>query len=174
MRRLLVFHFYAQNSHSECLYQKNGTDLTKTTSLCAEFFVMTCFMMNEQIAVQSLLRRKLIEFQAKNPSYSVRAFARRLGMQPAATNEIIKGERRVSRKIAEKIILRLQLDPTERASLLKHFPVKSPPKSGDLGKAMTLDYLKLTADQFELISDWVHFAILNLIKTPKSINASEK
>lgn len=124
---------------------------------------------NEQLALQSTLRRKLAELQTRNPAYSVRAFAQRLGLQPAATNEILKGERRVSRKMAERIAARLHLDPTERAELLKHFPEKRPvrkaanPEGASAGPSG--EALRLTADQFHLISDWVHYAVLNLIQT---------
>lgn len=117
--------------------------------------------MQEQVAIQSLLTKKLAELQSKNPSFSVRAFAGRLGLQPSATNEILRGERRVSRKMAERIANRLHLDPSERVELLRGFEEAKSKKRDEIGG----DYLKLTADQFRILSDWLHFAILNLIST---------
>lgn len=121
--------------------------------------------MNEQMIIQTTLRKKLVELQAKNSQYSIRSFAKKLNLQPSATNEILKGQRKVSRELAEKIALRLQLDPTERAELLKHFPEKMKKSqlrkdSDELNAA-----LKLSSEQFALISDWIHFAILSLMKT---------
>lgn len=114
------------------------------------------------------MRKKFLEYQGKNKNFSVRALAKRLGMQPGATNEILKGERRVSRRIAERIAERLSLDPTERQDLLKEFPEKmkrnsklSPEKIGK-----DLAAMKLTAEQFSYVSEWIHFAILSLMKTP--------
>ncbi|RYZ63836.1 MAG: TIGR02147 family protein, partial [Proteobacteria bacterium] len=126
--------------------------------------------MNDQVAVQKLLRRKLNELQARNPSFSVRAFAARLKLQPSATNEILKGERRVSRKLAERLAISLHLDPSERAEFLKHFPLKRSKtavtdRGSNIGSELSeRDVLKLTSDQFSVISDWIHFAILNLTK----------
>lgn len=122
--------------------------------------------MNHQAYVQTILNKKLVEFRSKNPSFSIRALAKKLGLQPSATNEILKGERRISHKIAEKIADRLLLDPTERMNLLKDFPEKLPRKSKyKEGKATDLNQMKLSTQQFELISDWSHYAILNLIET---------
>ena len=117
--------------------------------------------MNEQIRVQQLLMRKLEEAKSKNPSFSVRALAQRLEMQPGATNEILKGERRVSRGIAEKIADKLNLDPSERTDLLKDFPLKLKRQTK---RSKDLEVLKLNSNQFELISEWIHFAILSLIR----------
>jgi uncharacterized protein (TIGR02147 family) len=129
-------------------------------------------VMKDQLAVQKLLRRKLAELQSRNNAYSVRAFANRLGIQPAATNEILKGERRVSRKMAERFAAKLHLDPSERVELLTHFPERArsahrlPETSlGDAKLAAQKEVLRLSSDQFSVISDWIHFAILNLVKT---------
>lgn len=124
--------------------------------------------MNEQIALQTTLRKKFLEYQSKNKSFSIRALAKRLGMQPGATNEILKGQRRVSRNIAVKIAERLQLDPTERMNLLKDFPekLKRNSKLVPNRNGKQLEDMKLSAEQFSLISEWIHFAILSLLKTP--------
>ena len=127
-------------------------------------------MINGQLAVQNVLRKKFLEIQTRNPSYSVRAFSIKLGLHASATNEIMKGERRVSCKLAERIADRLLLDPSERTSILKFFQptVKRPAarrSTYEEEKEIGSDYLKLTADQFELISNWIHFGILSLVKT---------
>lgn len=129
--------------------------------------------MKEQISIQTLLNKKLIEIRSKNPSYSIRAFAKKLDMQPSATNEILKGQRRVSRKMAEKIATKLLLDPTERSVLLKDFPAKVKRKSKHINRDINpqgMEFLKLSADQFSLISEGLHFAILSLIKTDDFIS----
>lgn len=121
--------------------------------------------MNEQVRVQQLLMRKFLEMKSKNPQFSVRALAQRLEMQPGATNEILKGQRRVSRKIAEKIADKLSLDPSERTDLLKDFPLTLKRNTqGRKARSQDLEVLKLNADQFELIAEWIHFAILSLIR----------
>jgi len=116
--------------------------------------------MNAQIRVQQMLIRKFTDMKVKNPSISMRAFAARIGMQPGATNEIMKGQRRVSRALAEKLADKLLLDPSERTDLLNDFTAQI----GENVRENDLNVLKLKADEFALISDWVHFALLSLMK----------
>ncbi|MGE3610916.1 MAG: TIGR02147 family protein [Bacteriovoracaceae bacterium] len=121
--------------------------------------------MNEQVKVQQMLQKKFLEIRSKNPDFSIRALANKLQMQPSATNEILKGQRRVSRKVAEKIADNLQLDPSERVDLLKDFPLKLK-RNSKKQKSQDSDLLalKLNSEQFSLISEWTHFAILSLMR----------
>lgn len=125
--------------------------------------------MKEQIKIQQLLNQKLLEIRGKNPSFSIRAFAKKLNLHPSATNEILKGQRKVSRKMAEKIADALLLDPTEKSVLLQNFPEKmnreSKHKNRKVNTEETSAFIKLSADQFALISEGIHFALLSLIKT---------
>lgn len=115
--------------------------------------------MQEQINIQNLLNRKLLEYKMVNSSFSIRSLARKLDMQPSATNEILKGKRRVSLKKAEQIAQRLLLNPSERAELLRTFPTTLKRKVDNFST------LKLNSQQFAAISEWTHLAILSLIKT---------
>ncbi len=123
--------------------------------------------MEEQILIQKILQRKLVEVQAVNPKFSVRALAKKIQMQPSAANEILKGKRRVSKKNAQKIMDLLKLDPSERNLVLSTFPkvlirkkrVQSPNLSNP-----DLIGIKLKSQEFELISDWIHFALLSILK----------
>jgi uncharacterized protein (TIGR02147 family) len=119
--------------------------------------------MNEQVALQNLLRQRYSEMRIKNPSYSLRAFARRLDLNSGALSAFLNGKRRVSRKMAVRIADSLGLDPQERAEVLAHFPTKRVQSTAESGQP--LQYLQLTADQFRIISKWHHFAILSLIRT---------
>jgi len=104
-----------------------------------------------------------LELQKRNPNISVRAFADRLGLGASATNEILKGERRVSRKLVFRVAAKLSLDPSERSELAKAFP-DTKQKSSVSEADIDTDLLKLTADQFEAMANWSHFAILSLAK----------
>lgn len=120
--------------------------------------------MDAQLQLQRILQSKLSELRSRNPQFSIRAFARRLGMQASATNELLKGERTASRQLAERIADRLHLDPTEKFELLKCFPQRVRRKKGADPQAQR-DYLRLNSDQFSILSDWTHYAILSLIRT---------
>ncbi len=64
--------------------------------------------------------------------------------------------------MAERIARALQLDPSERAEFLGNFQTQT---RRVLPEESKTEVLRLTSDQFEVISDWIHFAILNLVKT---------
>ncbi|MBF0298186.1 MAG: TIGR02147 family protein [Oligoflexia bacterium] len=133
---------------------------------------------------QMVFKMKLVELfseaQNKNSAYSLRAFARKLAVSPSALSEILNGKRRVSRKFVQKTLTRLALPPNESYSILEHFPlvVVSPSKNNNStnnknkAKSKTAEVAKnnmpsmeLAMDQYHLISEWYHFAILSLVET---------
>jgi uncharacterized protein (TIGR02147 family) len=110
---------------------------------------------------------------AKNPNYSVRAFARFLGMQPAAVSQILKGERLFSEKLARQIFSKISLNPDALNSALNSLAeVKlargyrriSPESRKRLlpmeGRSPDEKTSEVNRDSFRLISDWYHYAIL--------------
>ncbi|MFZ4715845.1 MAG: TIGR02147 family protein [Bacteriovoracaceae bacterium] len=115
--------------------------------------------MKEQLSVQNLLNRKLVEYKTINTHFSIRSLARRLEMQPSATSEILKGKRKVSFKKAQQIAEKLLLNPSERAELFRHFNPQLKKSKQDLS------LLKLNAHQFAVISEWTYYAILSLMET---------
>jgi uncharacterized protein (TIGR02147 family) len=126
-------------------------------------FSYDCASMNEQLALQNLLRERFGEIRATNPAFSLRAFAKKLGLDSGALCSFMNGKRRVSRKMAGKISDAMGFDPQERAEILSGFKentLATQPISGE-----PLRYLQLTADQFRIIAKWHHFAILSLMET---------
>lgn len=121
--------------------------------------------MQEQVAVQNLLREKLAEIQRGNPDYSLRAYARKVGVHPGALTYIINGKRNVSRKLAERITRRLLLDPQQRSEILSLFPEKIRyRKQSDPRATLEPRYLELSAAQFKIAAEWEHFAVMSLAK----------
>jgi uncharacterized protein (TIGR02147 family) len=113
-----------------------------------------------QAAVQNLLRTRFAEAQRVNPGYSLRAYARKLGVHVGALTYIINGKRNVSRKLAERIATRLPLDPQARAELLTLFPEKR--KKNAAPASVLPRYLEVSAAQFRMMSEWEHLAVLSL------------
>lgn len=111
-----------------------------------------------------LLLKKFEESKQKNPRWSQRAFASKIGLSSGALSEILKGKRPLSSQLKKKISSRLQFSPLEESEFFEdHLPQHL--------KMHRLDYFKLTTDQFHLISDWWHYGILNLMNT-KGFNSS--
>ena len=101
----------------------------------------------------------------KSPRYSLRAFAASLKLEPSSVSQILSGKRALSRNSLIKLCEKLSATPKD----LKEFGLLT-------GKGEELaNFHQLSMDQFAVIADWYHFAILEMtfIKTsssdPKSI-----
>lgn len=111
--------------------------------------------MVQQDRIQLALRECFAEIKSRNQSYSLRAFASKLGLSSGALSEILNGRRRISQKLALRLIDSMTLSPEQKGELLNSKNKKS----------LTNLELQLTADQFHTISDWSHFALISLMKT---------
>jgi len=98
------------------------------------------------------LSNEYTKARAKNPSYSLRAFSNRLGIQVSALSEILNGKRVISKKMGHRILSGLGLSPIESENIL------TGTSEGDESN-LSLDY-------FKAISDWYYFAILSLAEIP--------
>lgn len=105
-----------------------------------------------------LLLKKFKESQLRNPNWSQRAFAQKLGVSSGSLSEIMKGKRPLTSRLKKKIAGVLQLSPLEQ---LDFFEEDLPQNF----KPVRHEYFRLSEDQFHLISDWWHYGILNLVKT---------
>jgi uncharacterized protein (TIGR02147 family) len=126
--------------------------------------------MKEQIAIQSLLQKKFSELQASNPRYSLRAFSRKVGLNPGALSGILNGKRNVSSKLAVRIAEKLLLDPQERSELFSQFRIL---RHRIDSEKETTEYRRLSAAQFKIVAEWEHFAVLSLMRTKEFKSDSE-
>src|SRR5688572_20475018 len=62
----------------------------------------------------AILLRKFQEVQIKNPRFSQRAFAQKLGVSSGALSEILKGKRSLSTSQKKRMADTLQLSPQEQ------------------------------------------------------------
>lgn len=112
------------------------------------------------------LRSEYCNRRKDNARYSVRSFARRLGLAPGAVSEMMGGRRPITAKSAEKIADKLELRPEARGrflALAKGAPVRAPKKRATADAPVSGFHL-VDADHFSVIADWYHFAILGLFK----------
>lgn len=114
---------------------------------------------NVQNYASTLLRSELEQRKQKNPRYSLRSFAKNLGMSPAQLSQLISGKRKFSPESLRQMSEHLRLSP-EQASLLfsrtlipQHIVASEDPSRRQLAE-----------DEFRTISEWYHFAILSLGK----------
>jgi uncharacterized protein (TIGR02147 family) len=123
--------------------------------------------MHGQLALQRKLNEALTNARLRNRAYSLRAFARKLEISPAALSEILNGKRNVSKRLAERLVTNLVLPPIEMKAILDLFPE---PGEGRRHSMMSIERTPAqndpSNDQFHVISEWYHFAILSLAETP--------
>lgn len=98
------------------------------------------------------LQRQFTERCKKNPKYSLRAFAKNLELDPSSLSQILSGKRPISKNTMQTICNKLSVTPKD----LKTF--------GLIQKAIAEDedYFQVSLDTFAVISDWYHYAILEL------------
>lgn len=92
----------------------------------------------------------------QNSRYSLRAFARDLGVSPGAISEILSGKRPLTGKNAAKIAKNLGLNRVEEEALM-NLPQRSKKQQVSLANKH-----QLSLEYFKAIETWYHFAILNL------------
>lgn len=104
----------------------------------------------------AVLRAAFNEFLARNPRYSLRAFARSTGISHTVLSLVLSGKRRLSKKATTKLADFLGLDPIRRQRLLNE------------NKDVEGHYENMPLDTFEVISDWYHYAILSILELPEA------
>lgn len=121
------------------------------------------------------LRDELAYRIEKNPRYSLRSFSTALGMGSGALSQILSGKRSVSAKLIERIFKALELSPLEQRKFLESVMTEktglkriSPELKLKLNQisqfstgSIDIDR-NLGTDEFRIISEWYHAAILEL------------
>jgi len=104
---------------------------------------------------RQFLQNELIRRTRSNPKYSMRAFARFLEIQPDYLSKLLLGRRQLTRRTILRLGLRLGMAPQD----LDKFESNG---VANQQEQMAV-YRSLLSDQFHVISDWYHFAMLELV-----------
>ncbi|MGE3973732.1 MAG: TIGR02147 family protein [Bdellovibrionales bacterium] len=107
---------------------------------------------SEALSFRRLLQEELVSRCRSNPNYSLRAFARSLNIEPSALSQILSSKR----PLTEKMKLRLG----SVLGLSVHELNKIP--NNEITKGSIVPFQHQTLDAFSVISDWYHYAILEL------------
>ncbi len=99
--------------------------------------------------------------QRQNPHYSLRAYARDIGVHPATLSQILKGKRPLPIKDSGTVLNKLNLGPKERTLFMESL----------LHSKVSLDRIKLDDEDerfmldesyYKVIAEWEHYAVLDL------------
>ncbi len=103
------------------------------------------------------LKTLFLEKKARNQNYSMRAFARDLGLSVTVLHGVISEARHLSSKNLMKISEKLGWTRSQLQAV--QFQLKNSELVDSTEKI-------LFEDEFQLIADWKHLAILNIVKVP--------
>jgi uncharacterized protein (TIGR02147 family) len=109
---------------------------------------------------RELLQDELISRCRKNPSYSLRAFAKSLNIGSSSLSKLLHKKRNLSKSMLMKLANRLELDPSSLTNYAHNLRGSKKEPTGK--EILAEDYREILSDSFQLISDWYPLAILEL------------
>ncbi len=121
-------------------------------------------MQDRSVDFKSYLQEELVLRTQRNPAYSLRSFAKSIGISPSFLSKILNGHRRITDQVFQKIATSLNLDP----ELLRSFNRQESEPS-----ALASRFNNLQLEYFKIISDWYHYALIELTNLDGFQNSPE-
>jgi uncharacterized protein (TIGR02147 family) len=106
-----------------------------------------------------LLRERMRAAMRRNPRFSLRSFAKQLGVDHSTLSQVLRGRRRLSARALEAVGKRMGL--SEEA--IRAYAQSSRKKTSSKRLPEDLKSFHVDIDTFQLLSIWHHSAILELI-----------
>lgn len=123
----------------------------------------------DKVSGRYLLHHEFKQRTQKNSAYSLRAFARFLGVSPAYISQIFSSKRIISDQKAKDFAKRFKWTAKKRNlffALIQYEKTTDSQLKADfleqIENLSELDYLELQEDQFQLIAEGYHYSILEL------------
>ena len=98
----------------------------------------------------------------KNSQYSLRSYAKALDMDCSTLSKILRGKRVLGKRLIRKLAPSLNLSLPEIEKFIS-YDIRQKNLFIDR-ESDDLEYLQHTLDNFQIISDWYHYAILELMR----------
>jgi uncharacterized protein (TIGR02147 family) len=117
--------------------------------------------LQKQKDFKEFLKKEFEKRTEKNPKYSLRAFSKHLDFDSSYLSKIFKGQRPINAELIESLGSRLGLNTTQIEKFKKYAS-----EDQKLDLAVQESY-QLKVDQLALISEWQHYAILEIMKHPQ-------
>lgn len=111
-----------------------------------------------------ILQKELVRRCKQNSNYSLRSFAKYLGISASLLSQVLTGKRSLSSKKQRELSERLQLNPNIQKVYTEALLL-------NLSEDKKEDVFSL--DEFEYISEWYHIALLSLLQMPKELKTPE-
>jgi uncharacterized protein (TIGR02147 family) len=121
---------------------------------------------------QDFLLKEFSQRRSRNPNYSLRAFARDLGMPASKLSQNLRGLCGISVAKAESIAVKIQMPLEDKQIFLAlveaahaRSQIARDQAAQKLQRLNARELDELEADKFATVRDWYHLAILELMET---------
>lgn len=118
----------------------------------------TQILKNEKPDFRFLLQQEFVSRCHRNPKYSLRSFAKSLSIAPSPLSAILRGQRPITVKMKKRLGMALGIGLEDLSKFI-----------GEKNRSHC-EFQQIALDNFAIISDWYHYAILELIRV-RSFNA---
>jgi uncharacterized protein (TIGR02147 family) len=155
-----VASFFCHTSWQKLLFylkQLGRTRLVKTTNALKKTEIK-----NGSTDFRIWLQQQFTDRCKRNPRYSLRAFAQLIQMDASSLSQIFAGKRKASTKVINGVCAVLGAEPQQQERFVQKAKAKFKSGAGTTD-AQDSAYELMSQDAFKVISDWYHFAILELI-----------
>jgi uncharacterized protein (TIGR02147 family) len=134
-----------------------------------------------QSEIVQKLHRELHAIRERRENYSLRQFARRIGVQSPVLIQVLNGKRTLTRRLAHQLLSGIRLETREIETLLARLPEKQTrrrKREGTISSTpkrttSTVRFKELATAEWEVVSDWWFFAIQSLARTRDFISKPE-
>jgi uncharacterized protein (TIGR02147 family) len=109
---------------------------------------------------RDFLRKELKARIDSNPMYSLRSFAKQLGISPSGLSMVMSGKCPVTLSFIEKVSSKLKIIAKD----LHQHQLNLLQEKSQITYQLK-DFELIDSDKFEVIKEWYHYAILNLMRT---------
>lgn len=129
--------------------------------LCMQFCRYNPPMESQGLYHIRRIKEELSLRQRHNAHYSLRAFARDIGVHPATLSQIMKGKRPLPFKDSVSVIENLRLGPKDRTLFMESL-MKVKTSLDDIKINDNSERFMLDESYYKVISEWEYYAVLDL------------
>lgn len=115
------------------------------------------------------LRETIEERKKKNPKYSLRAFARQVGIPAPTLSRLLAGRWQLSISMARKIVRGITENADEQRRMLRAFAVEP-----EKGAAKSTRYRYLSLSELGLLAHWGYSALLEWLRSRDGVRSEDE
>ena len=122
-----------------------------------------------KVAIVRQIYSALNDAKARRGNYSLRQFARKLGVASPVLIQVLNGKRNLTRKLALQLLTGIGMDASEISRLVEALPSRQIRRESAETSGAVLNlpygYSEIEASHLSVLSEWWYFATIALVET---------